>query len=62
MVRYEGRSVSKVVKELLHHMQDNKMYKVKAVVWCVLPQPTMDSMLQAQAYALQGMGEEKIKI
>ena len=45
----EGRSDSKVFKELLRHMQDNKLYKVKAVVWCILPQPRMDAMLQSQA-------------
>ena len=36
-------------KELLSHMQTNKLPMVKAVVWCVLPQPRMDSTLQAQA-------------
>ena len=30
-------------------MQTNKLPMVKAVVWCVLPQPRMDSTLQAQA-------------
>ena len=30
-------------------MQDNHIYNVKAVVWCVLPQPRMDALLQAQA-------------
>eukprot|EP00092_Neocalanus_flemingeri_P004094 GFUD01004406.1.p1 GENE.GFUD01004406.1~~GFUD01004406.1.p1 ORF type:complete len:421 (+),score=91.63 GFUD01004406.1:429-1691(+) len=45
----EGRSDAKVFKELLRHMQNNKLSKVKAVVWCVLPQPRMDSTLQAQA-------------
>jgi hypothetical protein len=38
-----------VFKELLRHMQNNKLSKVKAVVWCVLPQPRMDTTLQAQA-------------
>ena len=49
-------------KELLRHMQDNKIYKVnktilrqvwqylflkvKAVVWNVMPQPRMDANLQ----------------
>lgn len=45
----EGRPDSLVFKELLRHMQNNQMYSVKAVVWCVLPQPRMDAMLQAQA-------------
>jgi len=45
----EGRSDNKVFKELLHHMQDNKLYNVAAVVWCVLPQPRMDALLQSQA-------------
>ena len=36
-------------KELLQHMQDNMLYRVKGVVWCVLPQPRMDALLQAQA-------------
>jgi len=45
----EGRSDMLVFKELLRHMQDNKLYRLKAVVWCVLPQPRMDALLQAQA-------------
>jgi hypothetical protein len=45
----DGKSDNKVFKELLSHMQNNKLPMVKAVVWCVLPQPRMDSTLQAQA-------------
>jgi len=45
----EGRSDALVFKELLRHMQNNKLYWVKAVVWCVLPQVRMDALLQAQA-------------
>jgi len=45
----DGRSDNLVFKELLSHMQQNDLPMVKAVVWCVLPQPRMDSTLQAQA-------------
>ena len=30
-------------------MQQKSIYNIKAVIWCVLPQPRMDSTLQAQA-------------
>ena len=36
-------------KQLLKHLQSNKIYKVKAVMWCVMPTPRMDAILQAQA-------------
>jgi len=45
----EGRSDAIVFKDLLKHMQEHKLNKVAAVVWCVLPQIRMDSVLQAQA-------------
>jgi len=45
----EGRSDAIVFKDLLKHMQTSKLHKVAAVVWCVLPQIRMDSVLQAQA-------------
>jgi len=60
----EGRSDALLFKELLRHMQNNKLCKVKAVVWCVLPQPRMDSMLQAQAKFIDmcTVGEDAGKI
>ena len=36
-------------KDLLKYMQKNKLYKVRAVVWNVMPTPRMDAILQAQA-------------
>ena len=45
----EGRSDNLVFKDLLRHMQENKEYCVKAVVWCIMPTPRMDANLQAQA-------------
>ena len=45
----EGRSDQMLFKQLLKHLQSNKIYKVKAVVWCVMPTPRMDAILQAQA-------------
>ena len=45
----EGRSDQMLFKDLLKHLQNNKLYKVKAVVWCVMPTPRMDAILQAQA-------------
>jgi len=45
----DGRSDNLVFKELLSYMQKNTLSKVKAVIWCVVPQPRMDSTLQAQA-------------
>ena len=45
----EGRSDNQVFKDLLHHMQVNHCYNVKAVVWCILPTVRMDANLQAQA-------------
>jgi len=57
----EGRSDAGVFKELLRHMQNNKIYKVKAVVWCVMPQPRMDAILQAQADFIDMFTVEKDK-
>ena len=31
------------------HLQDNRCYQVKCVVWCVMPTPRMDAVLQEQA-------------
>ena len=31
------------------HLQDNRCYQVKCVVWCVMPTPRMDAVLQDQA-------------
>jgi len=45
----EGRSDQMLFKQLLKHLQSNKIYKVKAVMWCVMPTPRMDAILQAQA-------------
>ena len=45
----EGRSDSGIFKSLLRHLQDNQCYQVKCVVWCVMPTPRMDAVLQEQA-------------
>jgi len=45
----DGNSDSSVFKSMLQKMQDEKLYKLKCVIWCVAPQPRMDSTLQAQA-------------
>lgn len=44
-----GRSDAELFKDLLWFLQDHKIYNILAVIWCVLPQPRMDSTLQNQA-------------
>lgn len=45
----EGNSDIHAFKELLKHLQKNKLFNLKAVLWCVSPTPRMDAMLQQQA-------------
>ena len=37
------------MNNVLRHLQENKCYQVKCVVWCVMPTPRMNSVLQEQA-------------
>ena len=57
----DGKSDNLVFKELLRHMQQHSLPMVKAVVWCVLPQPRMDSTLQAQAKFIDMFTDKKDK-
>jgi len=45
----EGLSDQNTFKEMLRHLQKNKLNTVKAVLWFITPTPRMDAILQKQA-------------
>jgi len=45
----EGLSDQKTFKDILLHLQKNKLTNVKAVLWFITPTPRMDAILQKQA-------------
>ena len=58
------KSDTTVFQEILQHLQTEQLHSVKAVVWCVTPQPRMDATLQAQARFIDTftVGEDSGKI
>ena len=48
-----GKSDSQLFKNMLIFMQQRKLFNVQAVIWCVLPQPRMDSTLQEQVLLMK---------
>jgi len=54
----EGASDQHTFKDLLRHLQKEKLTSIKAVLWFVMPTPRMDSMLQQQAKFIESFTTE----
>jgi len=54
----EGASDQHTFKDLLRHLQKERLTSIKAVLWFVMPTPRMDSMLQQQAKFIESFTTE----